>query len=159
MLGEISKAWSEDYSRGGKSALLEAWEKPSDLEPGKTLLDEDVHNITEASQRLQSDWQGLLEDTSFLIEESERINRIVQSMRGLSITKSDKRIHSVNDLLRNSKEVMADYAGKEQVELVDEVAADWKVAVDKDEFLQSLTNLIRNSVQAIVEKKGRRELR
>ncbi|MEO0335341.1 MAG: HAMP domain-containing sensor histidine kinase, partial [Pseudomonadota bacterium] len=119
-----------------------------------TLWDEDMNNLSEVKHSLKKEWTHLLSDTQFLIAESERISRIVQSMRGLSIVKSEKKSHSLNTLLENTVDVMADYASKDAVVIdLKQPEHDVVVSVDRDEFLQSLTNLIRNSVQAIVSKK------
>ena len=154
ILSEISSAWKDDFDQGGFDKLVETWKKPSEVLEQKTLWDEDLENLGAVTNNLQNEWNDLLNDTQFLVQESERINRIVQSMRGLSIVKSEKRHHSISELLENAKNVMADYASKDGVEIElsfpkDEIY----IAADKDEFLQSITNLIRNSVQAIVEKR------
>ncbi|NQY99516.1 MAG: HAMP domain-containing protein [Bdellovibrionales bacterium] len=155
LLGDISGAWTEDFEKGGFEELVENWKRPSEVMKEQTLWDEDISNLKLVQQSLSREWADLIQDTQFLISESERINRIVQSMRGLSIVKSEKAVHDINSLVEEAVNVMADYASKDDVVIsLKPSGGRVSVSADKDEFLQSLTNLIRNSVQAIVARRS-----
>lgn len=156
LLTEITQAWKTDFEKGGFAGLVQKWQEPSQVKTGETLWSEDLNNLEAIEGQILLQHKSLLADTEFLIKESERINRIVQSMRGLSMIKSEKRVFILRHLVEEAVNVMADLASKEGITIVHSSPEDEiKVCLDKDEFLQSVTNLLRNSIQAIVEKKKR----
>lgn len=150
---EIVEAWRKDLSEGGIETLIQNWKNPSQIQANKTLLEEDVENIEAYCEHTNVKNQELQQDTDFLLKEGLRINRIVQSMRGLSLVKSEKLTHSLNQLLEEGVQIMADWVGQFDIEIKLQTISNVEVEVDKDEFLQALTNLLRNSTQAIQEKK------
>lgn len=152
---EITDSWRQDYSKGGFEELIKNWNQPSSIKDGDSLWDEDMENLKKLDAHFQLEWKNLISDAEFLIRESERINRIIQSMRNLSIVKSEKRIHDLAPILDETVNIMADLASKEDITVVvSQTNLNIQVALDRDEFLQSMTNLIRNSIQAIVERKS-----
>lgn len=154
LLHEITQSWREDYSKGGFEELVKNWKQPSSINQEESLWEEDMENLRKLESQFQLEWKDLISDAEFLIRESERISRIVQSMRNLSIVKSEKRVHKLSPLLDETVNIMADLASKEDITLVvSQPDPNIQVALDKDEFLQSMTNLIRNAIQAIVERK------
>ncbi len=153
---EITESWRRDYSQGGFNELIKNWKQPSLLKPGESLWDEDLDNLQKLDAHFHLEWKSLISDTEFLIRESERINRIVQSMRNLSIVKSEKRVHELAPILDETVNIMADFASKEDITVViSQPDPTIQVALDRDEFLQSMTNMIRNSIQAIMEYKAK----
>lgn len=156
LLREITESWREDYSKGGFEELVKNWKQPSSINQEESLWEEDMENLRKLEAQFQLEWKDLISDAEFLIRESERISRIVQSMRNLSIVKSEKRVHKLGPLLDETVNIMADLASKEDITMVvSQPDPNIQVALDRDEFLQSMTNLIRNAIQAIVEKKAR----
>ena len=157
LLHEITESWREDYSKGGFEELVKNWKQPSSINQEESLWEEDMENLRKLEAQFQLEWKDLISDSEFLIRESERISRIVQSMRNLSIVKSEKRVHKLSPLLDETVNIMADLASKEDITMVvSQPDPNIQVALDKDEFLQSMTNLIRNAIQAVVERKAQR---
>lgn len=154
VLKEITKSWQDDVDQGGFEKLIANWQAPSQVQPGVSLWDEDLQNLQAIESHVQNDRKSLIEDTEFLMREGQRINRIVQSMRTLSVVSGEKRLFSMADLVQESIHIMADLASKYDIK-IDFVndCGQVQVLIDEDEFIQSLTNLLRNSIQAIQEKK------
>lgn len=152
-LQSLAKGWGEDYEKGGFEGLISGLKQKSKIYEDKNLLEEDIQNLNNVSKTL-SDFQSQLKnDILFLMSESSRINKIVQSMRSMSKPKGEARPYDPNYLIKESIYIMADYASKYGVEIqYKPKEAMGTVKVDYDEFIQSLTNLIRNSIQAIEEK-------
>lgn len=158
LIEDIVVAWRRDVKEGGLEKLLSAWKAPSQIHPGKTLFDEDIENIEGFHKLSNQKTRQFITDTDFLLKEGLRINRIVQSMRGLSLIKSEKEQQELYPLLEEAVQIMADWVGQYDIELKLEGFDPNKdqsvlVEVDKDEFLQALTNLLRNATQAVQEKK------
>lgn len=153
VIQDIRSAWEEDYKAGEFKTLIENWEKPSDVYAGKSLWEEDLMNLKNIEDNLLKTEQEMKEDILFLMKESSRINKIVQSMRSMSKVKSELREYDPDELLQESINIMADLASKYHVKINYESKPDTgRVKVEYDEFIQSLTNLLRNSIQAITEK-------
>lgn len=150
LLGQITEGWSKDYSEGGFEGLVQIWQQPSQVKPGASLWDEDLENLEQIGRQMHAEWDELRGDTHFLLKESQRISRIVQSMRSLSVVSGEKKPVSVSYLVTESVNIMADLASQDGIEIkvINQLESD-TVAVDQDEFIQSLTNLIRNSLQAV----------
>jgi signal transduction histidine kinase len=150
VVAEIVDSWQKDYEAGGYDKLLEVWRTRSEILEGKSIWDEDLKNIAELISKWNQEQNHIVEDTDFLLGEAERISRIVQGMRALSVVKGTKRKYHAHELLNNAKNIMADLFEQSGIEirLALEAQSDL-VDIDKDEFIQSITNIMRNSLQAI----------
>ena len=151
-LNQLTSAWKKDYSSGGFQKLLEEWQKSSAHDPQQKIWDEDLSNIEKISSSVRSEYEHLVKDATFLLEESQRINRIIQSFRGLSSVKSDIKKQSIHQLCQRSVQIMADLASKHKIQIVMDLNSKEDMAlIDEDEFIQVMTNVIRNSIQSVSE--------
>lgn len=155
VFSEIQSAWKEDFKEGGFEKLIENWQKPSQVKSGLNLWQEDLDNLNQFQTSLTGNLSSLQLDTEFLSKEGGRINKIIDGMRKLSVTSSEKRIHSMHEVLKECQLIMADLfeqsACKIKLDLTNE--PDF-VEIDRDEMIQAITNLMRNSLQAMNEAKG-----
>jgi two-component system, NtrC family, sensor kinase len=150
---DLQSSWEKDFTDGGFAKLVKNWQEPSKLLEGSSLWDEDLKNLKSVGEGLRNDFDTLIKDADFLLQESQRISRIVNSFRSLSSVKADVKPHDVNDLLDKSIEIMTDLAVKHKISLEKKYTAiPCLVLVDEDEIIQVMTNLLRNSIQAINEK-------
>lgn len=155
LVGDIVAGWEQDVSQGGLPKLVENWQAPSALDQSVSLWQEDIDNVKHAQTAVRGEVSELLTDTDFLLKESQRINKIVQNMRSLSRVKNELRVLSAASLMRDALNIMADLCAHHQIR-IEEVfpdASDDHVEVDSDEFIQCATNLLRNSIQAILARK------
>lgn len=152
-LRQLKESWDKDSKAGGLQNLLTTWSAASEVHPGKTLWEEDLHNLSAVAENLDTERKSLFSDSEFLLSESQRINRIINRMRSLSFIKADKKPHHLHALLHECINIMGDLFYQEKIK-VEEVfsARQDRVVVDKDEFIQTITNLLRNSLQAVTEK-------
>jgi signal transduction histidine kinase len=71
-------------------------------------------------------------------------------MRKLSVKNSDLKETSAQDILQECVGIMKDVFNQKGVEISLSLEADFdRIVVDKDEFIQAITNMMRNSLQAI----------
>lgn len=150
-LFEILHAWKDDYSKGGMPQLTASLEKASTVAPGKTLLDEDLENLEKLGQFWQNQTNVVSSDLDFVRDQAQRIHRIVDGMREL-IRSSVKSEVACKGATEEAAATMADFLSKHGVKL----QVDWQATADlallnRDELIQILTNLLRNSYQAIQE--------
>lgn len=158
LFDEIRGAWEKDYATGGFAALTESWDKPSSIAQGKNLFQEDMENLAHVSESFSKDMTTFVQDTAFIQNEGARINRIINGMRKLSVTQSDWKILSVHQMLKECSNIMADLFEQENFKLIHEFNAKQDVVrADHDEFIQAVTNLMRNSLQALRAVQGRGE--
>lgn len=150
LLKEIQSGWVKELEAGGFSKLATSLQAPSQILQGKTLLEEDLSNLEVISNSIQEEHDTLVEDAKFLTSESQRINRIVSQMRSLSHMKRELRMESINKLLSECCKIMADLFDRDGVSLNLEARANTDDAfVNRDEFIQMITNMLRNSLHAI----------
>ena len=146
---DINQSWEKDYSEGGFSRLIKSWQNPSQVKQGASLWQEDTANIKSIGENIINEFKSLSQDTDFLIQEAERIGRIVNSFRSLGAQPSQLKKVSLNALCEKSVRIMADLAEQNGIKTYCElVAQSDSVILDEDEFLQVMTNLLRNSLQA-----------
>ncbi|MEZ0393006.1 MAG: ATP-binding protein [Pseudobdellovibrionaceae bacterium] len=152
VLTDISHAWEKDFSHGGFDLLVENWKKPSTVNPEMNLWKEDLENIHGLEAQMQTQFSALHLDTQFLIKEGARINKIINGMRKLSNIRSDKRAHSAHEILKDCCHIMADLFQQRDYKILQEFHSEKDtVMVDRDEFVQAITNMMRNSLQALHE--------
>ena len=150
LLSDLSQAWQEDYQSGGFETLVANWQAPSDIDPGKNLFSEDMDNVKKISEDLKQQKEEISKDMQFIREEGDRISKIIHSMRRLGNLKSSVRPQSIHQLLDDCFDIMADLFAQYQVQFSKIFSADDDlVKIDRDEFIQSITNLMRNSLQSI----------
>jgi signal transduction histidine kinase len=152
VLGDISQAWEKDFEKGGFDHLVQVWKQPSQVNPEWNMWKEDLDNIHGLETGLNSQFSALQTDTQFLIREGARINKIINGMRKLSNIRSDKRNHSAHEILKDCCHIMADLFQQRNYPIVQEFNAERDlVNLDRDEFVQAITNMMRNSLQAMHE--------
>lgn len=150
LLKEITTAWSTDFSQGGFDTLVSNWKSPSTLDPKKSLWDEDIQNVKAIVSQWEAEIASLRQDTDFVINEAQRINKIVSGMRELSIVRAELAPNSAHTLLKECINIMGDLYAQSQINITLEANTEYdEILVDKDEFIQSITNLLRNSQQSI----------
>ncbi|AZZ35522.1 hypothetical protein CIK05_01465 [Bdellovibrio sp. qaytius] len=153
LMKDIFTSWKNDHNTGGFEALAAAWSQPSQVDQAWTLWQEDMHNLDSVQSSFTQLNQTLEADTQFLINESRRIGKIVDGMRKLSRLHSDVKIYSAKQLLLDCKNIMADLFMQQNIDVLESYAlGDDEVSLDRDEFIQAITNLMRNSLQAMLDK-------
>lgn len=159
VLKEIKQAWDKDYQAGGFEKMLQVWQGASTVNAGQTLWQEDLSNIEGVAGSLQQQLTTLSQDSEFLAREGARINKIINGMRKLSIVRSDKKKHSAHELLKDCTHIMADLFSQRnyQIEHHFEAGNDL-LMLDRDEFVQAVTNMMRNSLQAMDEARTTHQL-
>lgn len=156
LLNEIREAWQKDFNEGGFEKLVAAWKEPSKIDARKTLFEEDLGNLQSIAGDLGSQSKHIDGDTQFIREEGNRIGKIINSMRRLGHVKSDSRDHSLHSVLADCCHIMADLFDQRGFQIVRRLEAETDlVHADRDELIQAVTNLMRNSFQAL-EHLGRR---
>lgn len=149
LLDEIRDGWKQDYA-GGFDQLIQKWKVPSDLQPDKSLFEEDLENVEKVAQELRDQSQNFSRDISFVRDQGERIGKIVNEMRTLGQVKTELQVQSVHALLNDCCQIMADLFEQKEIGIVQAFEAKADVCkVDRDELIQAFTNLMRNSWQAL----------
>ena len=152
LLDEIGDAWDTDYKSGGFDNLLQNWKEPSSIDPQKNLFIEDMDNINEIRSNLKKQADEIAKDMKFIREEGDRIGKIIHSMRRLGNMKSEVKTQSIHLLLSDCSYIMADLFDQQNIVIHKNFEATIdQVDIDRDEFIQAVTNLMRNSLQSIVE--------
>lgn len=152
LLKDISGSWKDDHNKGGFETLVKNWQQKSEVNPDWNLWQEDLNNLDFIKENFEALLVAIKNDTRFLLDESGRISKIIGSMRKLSSLKSDVRTYSVKSLLINCRNIMADLFTEENIRITETygVEAD-EVDLDRDEFIQAITNLMRNSLHAMLK--------
>ncbi|OFZ19817.1 MAG: hypothetical protein A2X94_17245 [Bdellovibrionales bacterium GWB1_55_8] len=152
LLQEIATAWAREYRENGQAGLLQSLNAPSSAHPGKTLLEEDLENIQAIAADSTNRLNGLQGDLDFVLNESGRISRIVNGMRQLTRVSGNRKQLEAHALLRESLATMQDIVTKHSIATELNLAAgNPLISAEHDELIQVLSNLIRNSMQAIQE--------
>lgn len=155
LLEEIRSAWSKDYSDGGFDKVLGSWKGKSGVLPGKNLFEEDLENLNRCSAEILDHEKSIAKDIQFVKEEGERIGKIINNMRRLGHSKSEFHRHSVHALLGDCCQIMNDLFEQKGFKIEQRFeATDYHCMVDRDEMVQSITNLMRNSLQALETSHG-----
>jgi signal transduction histidine kinase len=150
VLDDIRAAWNQDYKEGGFTRLVENWKKASSIHAGANLWQEDIGNIESVVAGWKGEIQDLLKDARFLLQEGDRINKIVGQMRSLSVIKSSRQVGPLAALMVKCRDIMADLMEKHAIQFnVEPFDPAVQISIDPDEFVQSMTNLLRNSQQAV----------
>jgi two-component system, OmpR family, phosphate regulon sensor histidine kinase PhoR len=151
---EILSAWETEYRKGGLDQLLHSLKVPSSVTPSLMLFEEDLENLKSLCDLWVKEQQEVTTNLEFVQRESERIHRILDRMRQLVRASDFKEDVPCHEVLRNAIATMADFAEKQGVEIREDFHAELDQAhLNRDEFMQVITNLIRNAYQAIAAHK------
>lgn len=152
IMKDIFEAWKDEYAKGGFHNLVNSWKQTSNVQNSWTLWQEDLHNLESVQKTFDQLTHDIESDTQFLINESHRISKIVDGMRKLSRLHSDIKAYSARQLLMDCKNIMIDLFNQQNVEVIESYATGYdEVSIDRDEFIQAMTNLMRNSLQAMLD--------
>lgn len=152
LLGEIVAAWNKDFNEGGRENLLKSLSQPSTAQQGKTLLEEDLENLMLIAADLSKRMTERASDIEFVLKEAGRINRIVNGMRQLTRVSGDRRVLDLSKVVDELMATMADILEKNRIAISAQYAeVSHEILADRDELIQVLSNLVRNSMQAIQE--------
>ena len=150
LMDEIRQAWQKDFAAGGFTEVLRNWQSPSKMLAGRSLFEEDLGNLEQIGQALNQQHAGMGDDLAFLKEEAERIGKIINAMRRLGNLKSETRATPMHAVLSDCSQIMADLFAQKGFTIHRDFKAEMDVsAVDRDEMIQAVTNLMRNSLQAL----------
>jgi signal transduction histidine kinase len=152
-LREIARAWRAAYAEGGLDGLARSLAQPA--AGAAPLVEEDLDNLDGIAGYLADSHRERAGDLTFLLREGDRVVHIVDGMRSLTRATGAPARAQVAELLRESIESMSDAATKRNVGLRVAGDANAEVMVDRYEFVQIVTNLLRNACLAIEEKNGR----
>jgi two-component system, NtrC family, sensor kinase len=152
-LRDIARAWRTVYVAEGLDGLARALAQPA--ADGAPLVEEDLDNLEGIAGYLADAHRERAADLSFLLREGDRVVHIVDAMRSLTRASGAPARARVDELLRESIESVSDGAASRSVSMRLEGAADAEVIVDRYEFVQIVTNLLRNACLAIEDKNGR----
>jgi signal transduction histidine kinase len=154
VMDEIQSAWKKEYREGGFERLLQGWKAPSNVYPDKNLFQEDLENV----EKIFGDWRAqqksLAADIQFIREEGERIGKIINAMRRMGHLQSEIKPYDVHAILEDSCQIMSDLFRERGYVINKEFAAATPATcrVDRDELVQAITNLMRNSLQALADR-------
>jgi len=149
---EILGAWEGDFRKGGMASLAQSLENPSTVHPELSLFEEDLDNLKKLAHYWRHQTEVLGQDLVFVQDQAERIHRIIDGMREL-VRSSAKANIDCSSAITEAVATMADFISKQGIKLKQELMAKNFLAVaNRDEFIQILTNLIRNAFQAILSK-------
>jgi signal transduction histidine kinase len=150
LLDDIHKGWAGDYQDGGFDGLIKKWSEASEVEDHKTLFQEDLGNVEKISSELRDQTESIHRDILFVRDQGERIGKIVNAMRNLGQAKSELQSQSVHALLSDCCQIMGDLFEQRSIAVVQTYAASNDICrIDRDEMIQAVTNLMRNSLQAL----------
>jgi signal transduction histidine kinase len=152
-LREIVAAWRAAYREGGADELVRAV-GTSPGGPGAPLIEEDLDNLEGIAAYLADAHRDRTGDLQFVLRESDRVIHIVDGMRSLTRQHGTPLRVRIGELLSESVESVSDGAARRQVAVRLDGAGDAEVKVDRYEFVQVVTNLLRNAVLAVEERSG-----
>lgn len=118
-----------------------------------------IEVLTVAAEALAEQRQALERDVSFVAGELERIQRLVDDMRSATRTAIARIKLSLFELLQYCREVMSEPLQRAGVRLELSCPESLYVQGDRGELIQVVTNLIRNSAEALAGVEGEREIR
>jgi signal transduction histidine kinase len=160
LFDEIRNAWTRDFKSGGFEDLVKNWQNPSQLIPKFNMFQEDMENLEKISGELREHSENIRKDILFVKEEGERIGKIINAMRRLGHFKSEVQATSLHAVLDDCCRIMSDLFDEKGIAIVQEFKADEDVSrVDRDEMIQAVTNLMRNSLQALEDTEAKNGLR
>ena len=112
---------------------------------------EQAETLTAVKDALEEHRTDVTKDLAFVTAELDRIQRLVDDMRGATRAAIERQRIKLADLVRYCHEVMTDPLARGscgwQLVCPDDV---W-IEVDRGEMIQVITNLVRNAIEAMVE--------
>jgi two-component system NtrC family sensor kinase len=150
LLEEIRQAWSNEFREGGFEKLMASWKSQSKIMPGKNLFQEDLENVEKVAGALKTQQKQITADIEFIKNEGERIAKIINSMRRMGHLESDTKPFSIHEILDDCCQIMNDLFEQKGCRIEKAYAEGTDICVvDRDEMIQAITNLMRNSLYAI----------
>ena len=155
----VINAWRKAYQEEGFEGMTMSLMRPvGSLSPSdseKTFFEDDMATLTALHAYFSKEGDRQAEAARFLLKEVDRVVRIVDGMRSLTKQRGTHTCISLHHLLEESSETLRDALDKRNIFLKINCEDRLQVFLDKYEFIQVMTNLLRNGMLAIEEKSGR----
>lgn len=149
ILLEIATAWKRAYDNDGIDALLQEFSKESSAYPGRKMLEEDLSNLAQISANFENSEKEFAKDVDFLLQESNRISKIVNGMRSLTRVSGNRKKIDVISVANDALNASLDVLNKAGIAFDGPKGDQIFINADRDEVIQVLNNLVRNSMQAL----------
>ena len=152
----ITQSWEKDLTAHGLDGWIRELRRPSPAIAGKSMAEEDLGNFRLIIAEFKKFTEQLGSDLKLLLSESHRISRIVDGMRGLSRAAKIKRRTDITQLIQDCVRVSEDLLKRYRIEIRTQFEqSPLFVMVEADEMRQVFSNLIKNSMDAIEEKRNK----
>lgn len=153
LMDDIANAWAGKLKEGGWPLLLEDLKRPTS-DGKRSLGEEDIENLLAIIGDEKKRRGERRKDIEFLATEITRVTRIVNGMRALSRVGGERRPLDIHQPLEDTFNALVDQADKKGVKLVKDFSSQqhdaFTVIGDRDEMVQIFSNLVRNSIHAVV---------
>jgi signal transduction histidine kinase len=153
VFADIITGWRDEYERGGFTALIDSLNQP--VGDGRTLLEDDLAGLEALHEYLATRGSTVADSCRLVLREADRVTHIVDGMRGLTRSNVTPEVAALDKLLQDTGDGLTDGLHKRNITLSIDCAAEHQVHLDKYELMQVLSNLLRNAMLAIEEKRGR----
>lgn len=150
---EIIFEWKDIYESGQSLDSYLSQKDPGNSEE-LTYGQEDFRTLTDLIENVQLRIRRELDDLEFLKHHTIRVIKIVDSLRAMSRITGGKEKVNINDALHEAIELMRDGLEKRRIGLSEEYEKGLPVInANFSEMVQVFSNVIKNAMQAIDEKK------
>jgi len=146
---EIVKDWQSEYRSGDFAGYLT---RQSDN--GKSYGDEDfelLNNLTDSAVTFQ---QQRINDLKFIYKQLQRVIKIINNLRESVRAQKTITKFKIAKTIEEALEVMEDSLKKRNIEVKRTIPPDLPhIMADESEVIQVFTNMFRNAIQSIEEKR------
>jgi len=146
---EIISDWQNEYHSGSLMEYLNRMDND-----GGSFGDEDfalLNSLVSDTVKFQEEREN---DLKFILKQIQRVIRIVNNLRELAMTQRSITTFTISKAIHEAYEALEDSLKKRNIEFKTSFPASIPpISADETEIIQVLTNLFRNAMQSIEEKK------
>ena len=156
----VLTAWDRLFREGGIDAVMTSLKQKVDADASdgnrvnKTFFEDDLSTLRALHAFFFEEGKTQAKGVRFLLREVDRVVRIIDGMRSLTRRQGTRAPFVLRGLLEESLETMEDVLNQAGISSDVSCPRDLYVFLDRYEFMQVMTNLIRNGMLAIEEKRG-----
>ncbi len=150
---EVINDWFKEYKSGTFLKYLKEQDKD-----GKSYGDEEFHLIKTLIDNALTYQQTRESDLSHIYKQLCRVIRIINTLRESINTQRNVTEIEVAYVIDEAFEILEDSLKKRNITIIKDISSNFHVISDENEMIQVFTNLFRNAMQSIDEKRSKEGL-
>ncbi len=151
LIKTIAEGWYDDFKEGGFTQLKKTLETKVEYRDNYLVLNEDIDNLFNALELLKEYLDTISTNYSLITDEIYEIFSIIDKIKELAEHKPAKKVYLIREIINETANTFSQSFVENKITFVLKCSNDdLHIKIDKNDLIQVLSHIFKNSIEAIV---------